>query len=352
MRIYDGDFTVARLVEDCSKPRRESMVSQAEPREIDVQKLNARLAELPVNAIRKRRRRMNAFYEEVIVSSDPDKGISFTSLLMILAHYNVINDNQSLRLHEFLRRRAHLQRVEEAVNRNIVMGFFDTVYWTRRMRGHRALKDAGRMTAVPQFSVPEIFVDEAAHDDDARGPFDGGLGPPSIASSAPSSPMYGAITPPSGSEAADLRALPPLRTTISPNSIQTSPVNSPTTLQFPQLSSPTRTRFSGHQSSVSQGSISEDWQFAQALSRPSSRDGPGEGSSKFGAMRGSPHRGAHGRSLSTRDAGEEPEARSRGSSNVSAQDVLEVLDNSAWGASIRKSFSTRSPSGDEGKKRS
>jgi hypothetical protein len=98
MRIYDGDFTVARLVEDCSKPRRESVVgSQSEPREIDLKKLNARLAELPVDAIRTRRRRMNAFYEEVLVSSDPDKGISFTSLLMILAHYNVINDNKSLR---------------------------------------------------------------------------------------------------------------------------------------------------------------------------------------------------------------------------------------------------------------
>lgn len=99
MRIYDGDFTVARLVESCSKPRRESTFGdhQSEPREIDLKKLNATLAELPVDAIRKRRRRMNAFYEEVLVSSDPDKGISFTTLLMILAHYNVINDNKSLR---------------------------------------------------------------------------------------------------------------------------------------------------------------------------------------------------------------------------------------------------------------
>jgi hypothetical protein len=98
MRIYDGDFTVARLIEDCSRPRRESMIEgQNEPREIDLAKLNARLAELPTNAILKRRRRMNAFYEEVLVSSDHDRGIAFTTLLMILAHYNVINDNKSLR---------------------------------------------------------------------------------------------------------------------------------------------------------------------------------------------------------------------------------------------------------------
>jgi hypothetical protein len=40
---------------------------------------------------------MNTFYEEVLVSSDPDRGIGFTSLLMILAHHKVINDNKSLR---------------------------------------------------------------------------------------------------------------------------------------------------------------------------------------------------------------------------------------------------------------
>jgi hypothetical protein len=158
--------------------------------------------------------------------------------------------------------------------------------------------------------------------------------------------MAGAITPPSGSEAGDLsgRNLPPLRTSISASSIQISPTASPTMLNFPPASSPTKTRFPGHQPSVSQGSVLEDWQFAQALSRPSSRDGPGEGPSSFGPGRGSPNRG-HGRTLSTRDTGNESESRSRANSSVSAQDVLEVLDNSAWGESIRKSFSTRRPSG-------
>jgi hypothetical protein len=42
---------------------------------------------------------------------------------------------------------------------------------------------------------------------------------------------------------------------------------------------------------------------------------------------------------------DEPEgSRSRAGSSVSAQNVLEALDNSAWGESIRKSFSTRRPS--------
>jgi hypothetical protein len=100
MRIYDGDFTVRALIEDCQSSRRMSQlpVQGHEPApEIDIEKLNRRLAELPIAEIRRRRQRMNTFYEEVLVSSDPDRGISFTSLLMILAHYKVINDNKSLR---------------------------------------------------------------------------------------------------------------------------------------------------------------------------------------------------------------------------------------------------------------
>lgn len=100
MRIYDGDFTVGRLIEESSGSRRlsELPVQGHEPApEVDIEKLNKRLADLPVGEIRRRRQRMNIFYEEVLVSSDPDRGIAFNSLLMILAHYKVINDNKSLR---------------------------------------------------------------------------------------------------------------------------------------------------------------------------------------------------------------------------------------------------------------
>lgn len=101
MRIYDGDFTVGRLIEECSTTSRRAsnldLSGHGPSPEIDIGKLNRCLAELPIAEIRRRRSRMNRFYEEVLVSSDPDKGIQFTSLLLILAHYKVINDNKSLR---------------------------------------------------------------------------------------------------------------------------------------------------------------------------------------------------------------------------------------------------------------
>ena len=299
MRIYDGDFTVTRLIEDCSRVERVSglpVEGQHEQREIDLAKLNERLAELPVNEIRRRRARMNKFYEEVLVSSDHDRGIAFTSLLMILAHYKVINDNKSLRLHEFLRRRARLQRVDEAVRRGIVLRFFDTVYWHRFFRRHMESKNAGVMTAVPQFTVPEIFVEH--EEEDSAGP--SGQGDP-FSVSRPVSPtmshVHGAVTPPEGRS-----RTPTLRRGDSMNSIQITPT-----------ASPTRSPPGAMRRQRSSSDLGDVWH------------------------------------LDTLDVDEPVGGRSRAGSSVSAQDVLEVLDNSAWGESIRRSFSNRSPPRDDGR---
>src|SRR2546423_4052348 len=163
MRIYEGDYTVASILEDCSSNPRNSFQIHTAGRivhGIDLDKLNNRLNSIPVEAIRKKRQRLNVFYEEMMVSADPDRGVSFTSCLMILAHYNVIDDSKSLRLDEFLKRRARLQRVEESIRRNIVRGFFDTLWWSRRFRRAQNLKRNSRMAGPPQLAVPEIFVED------------------------------------------------------------------------------------------------------------------------------------------------------------------------------------------------
>src|SRR5438552_11420113 len=137
MRIYEGDHTVMNILDDCSINARDSFQVHTAGRVVhgvDLDKLNNRLNSIPIETIRKNRARMNVFYEEMMVSADPDRGISFTSCLMTLAHYNIIDDSKSLRLDEFLKRRARLQRVEESIRRNIVQGFFDTMYWSRKFR--------------------------------------------------------------------------------------------------------------------------------------------------------------------------------------------------------------------------
>jgi hypothetical protein len=101
MRIYSQEHSVRRILEDIqSQPtigRITSMSSASAATGVDLKALNARLAKIDSHEVRRSRARYNLFFEEVMVSADVDRGISFTTVLMILAHYNVISDNKSLK---------------------------------------------------------------------------------------------------------------------------------------------------------------------------------------------------------------------------------------------------------------
>ena len=103
MRIYDAEDSVGQILEDVrgqpgGNNRHASIASASQySTGVDLDKLNRRLAQIDVAKVRERRRRFNIFFEEVMVAADPDNGISFTTVLMILAHYNIISDSKSLR---------------------------------------------------------------------------------------------------------------------------------------------------------------------------------------------------------------------------------------------------------------
>ncbi|KAH7326761.1 Ion transport protein-domain-containing protein [Stachybotrys elegans] len=168
MRIYDPEDSISRILEDVreedSKANRHmSITAKGGNDSIDINKLKERLAQIDSEKIRQRRHRFNVFYDEVMVTADPDRGIGFTSVLMILAHYNIITDSKSLKLEEFLKRRARLQRVEDEVRRKTVQGFFYTVYWTRKFKKHLDRQRASRMMSVPSIEIPDMFVDVNVH---------------------------------------------------------------------------------------------------------------------------------------------------------------------------------------------
>lgn len=304
MRIYDGDFTVGSIIGDCKADRRESINNPRIVGGIDLDKLNDRIAAIPVDEIRRRRTRMNIFYEEVLVSADPDRGISFTSCLMILAHYNVISDSKSLRLEEFLRRRARLQRVEEAVRRNVVIGFFDTMFWSRSFRRKRHVPESARMTGVPSFTVPEIYVDD-----------------PEEAQSRPSTTPrdFTASSPPSGSNLDRGSQSSAVSSTFANRGV--SPIDTSLRRRDSARSSPTRSEYSPGQSpSLSPHRLSE------------------ADTSYYGA--GEP---ARANSSNSRRTNSPPRGHGRDASSVSASGVMESFDSSAWGESIRRSFTLRRP---------
>ncbi|KAK9771810.1 putative EF-hand domain-containing protein [Seiridium cardinale] len=288
MRIYNAEDSVRQILEDVRNDippaRHASIASQSVLSGIDVQKLNERLAKIDVYAVRERRRRFNVFFEEVMVSADPDRGISFTTVLMILAHYNIISDSKSLRLEEFLRRRARLQRVEEEVRRRVVLGFFDTLYWARKFKKHLEKKRAGRMTAVPQLDVPDIFVEDE-----------------------------------------DVRQRAPQRATVA-----ASPRPRAATTSSDFLAAADAARPQHHSWASSTDIANFDASYEHPLSLP--RVSP--------SMPG--HRHEHSAfSFELQDPGPSSGENSRRGSSVSPAQVRELLDDSVWVESIRRSATVR-----------
>ena len=285
MRIYAGsEHSVHRILENCAV---ETRGNETPPpgviHGVDLAQLNHELSKIDVADIRRRRNNMEVFFQEIMVSAHPDRGINFTSCLMILAHYNVISDSKSLRLEEYLRRRARLQRVEEEVRRRVVKGFFDMMFWSRQFRSRLDLRHTARMVNIPQFAVPEIFVD----DQDATSPQD------------PATPgLFPSLSPGSsrGRPSLDTSGLRHRGDSGSPSRSNDSSNVSP---------SLTPQRGIGHSPSPS-GDSAFQWGF----------DGVGDD--------GSPVAG-----------------RSRANSAVDRQNVLNTFDNSAWGESIRRSFTIR-----------
>ncbi|KAL4894036.1 Ion transport protein-domain-containing protein [Aspergillus ambiguus] len=312
VRIYDDEFSIGRILEQCRVDRRDSLLEHRRVVEgVDLDRLSKILRGLPIEEIRARRQKLNTFYEEVLVTADPVRGISFHSCLMLLAHYNVISDSKSLRLEEFLRRRARLQRVEEAVRRNTVRGFFDTLYWSREFRRRIDRKRSARMDGVPQFSVPEIYVDDGSQDDDDN---DDGNGRPDEEETRRRLAAQEALVGLGGDEGDSSRSGLAAAAALSPPS---SPRGHH---HLPRIDTNLGGRISGASSPTEWSSISLQLSPGRARAQTTSSYGSGP------------------------DVHDEIQAasdHSRQNSARSVQEVMQSLDDSAWGESLRRSFTQR-----------
>lgn len=91
MRVYDSEFSIANLLRDCTYRL------PLHPGELNLGKLNERLQKLPVRDIQSRRLTMNRFRTELLLTSDPRHGISFTTALITLINYKIIDNREYLR---------------------------------------------------------------------------------------------------------------------------------------------------------------------------------------------------------------------------------------------------------------
>lgn len=128
---------------------------------IDLQKLRTLLDEIPIARIREQRMRLNTLRHTVLASADAVHGIAFSSLLVLLVHHQLNNTDKHLGLHELLQHKARLQRAEEASNREVIIRFFETIYWSREFRASRysakTLHNGTSKSSKPVMSIWERF---------------------------------------------------------------------------------------------------------------------------------------------------------------------------------------------------
>ena len=298
------------------------------------------LRRLPVETVNLRRQRLNTFYEEMLVSADAIRGISFHSCLMILAHHNVINDSKSLRLEEFLRRRARLQRVEEAVRRNTVIGFFDTLYWSREFRRKVLNKKSARMSIVPQFTVPEIFVDDEYHDGgDNNHEQSDNIVTQDVTTDSRRSSIGGVMGGGGGDPDSNNNNNDDMQPMLSP----TSPNRPRGDFNLPPIDTGLAGRMSTANAAPSTewSSISPSLMPGRGRAHTTSSYDPAPGPSTEpgdGTGRGPGPGPGPGSGTGTMSAD-----HSRQNSAISMNDVMQSFDNSAWGESLRRSFTQRRP---------
>ncbi|KIJ40348.1 hypothetical protein M422DRAFT_256903 [Sphaerobolus stellatus SS14] len=155
VRIYPAEYQTSRLLEaaaaaEDSDPRSISPLAE----NLDLYRLQQSLNNLDPVSIRQRRMLYNRLYHEAKLSFERGKGISFTNMLLMLAHNKLITDKEALSVKEILARQETMKMVSDAVNLDKVKTLLKMIYHRRRFL---RLREERRMSN--RVDIPHIVVD-------------------------------------------------------------------------------------------------------------------------------------------------------------------------------------------------
>lgn len=178
VRIYPAEYSVKNLmamtrVRDEDGQWSNSASSQTDG--IDTVKLSRMLNGLDNSKIRKRRTLYARMYNEAMISQEPGKGISFTHMLLMLAHHKLIDDREALRydcsylskqlgtngsysLKELVTRTEINKFVNDLVDLDRVRSLLKTIYYRRQ---YQAQREAAHRQSLFNQNIPDIIVDDA-----------------------------------------------------------------------------------------------------------------------------------------------------------------------------------------------
>lgn len=143
---------------------------------LSISSLNQQLNALDYTEIRRRRHRFERIYHEAVLFSERPHnrekgGVSFSDMMLLVAHYKLIDDEHALSLEELMERRELLQHVEDRIETERVRGALRQIWLRRRflavreehhrMSMQRRQERSQDHRRSPQSStVPEITINE------------------------------------------------------------------------------------------------------------------------------------------------------------------------------------------------
>ena len=140
---------------------------------LNITRLNKQLSSLDYAEIRRRKHRFERIFTEAsLIVEQPANaargGISFHDMLILLAHYKLINDEEALGLEELMERRAMQERVEDRIETERVRGMLRLIWLRRRYLAFKAekLRASAEWQREQQLhlspgTVPTIHIDDS-----------------------------------------------------------------------------------------------------------------------------------------------------------------------------------------------
>ncbi|KAL0948006.1 hypothetical protein HGRIS_010628 [Hohenbuehelia grisea] len=156
VKIYPTEYSVPNINRACkASPESENGWTSRLSHGVDLDKLDAVLSGIDYAAIRKRRLIYSRLYHEASISHRGG-GISFTDMLMLLAHHKLIVDRDALVLKDLVIRSETNKLVTDLVNLDRVRSLLKTISYRRRFLAH--LEEV-RSTRMSQQEIPSIIVE-------------------------------------------------------------------------------------------------------------------------------------------------------------------------------------------------
>ncbi|KAF8321114.1 hypothetical protein DL93DRAFT_1599778 [Clavulina sp. PMI_390] len=160
VRIYPREAEVRKILEKSREIDPDPHQPRLSMYDVDVNRLQRVINSIDFSQARQRRALYNRLFQEALIIQEPGRGLSFTNMLLLLAHYKIIDDENALRVDEVLRRRSTKSYISDRVNVDRVRSMLRMIYHRRKFLAWREEQARKRMAESSGIAVPEIIVDD------------------------------------------------------------------------------------------------------------------------------------------------------------------------------------------------